>query len=85
MFELPALAAVLAATVLETQYKTLQERKRHHHLIVEPAQGWLSEGLPVTRSYRQQAVLLVNRLLAGDYYYSAPAFGSWEPNNSLGF
>lgn len=43
------------------------------------------EGLPVTRSYRQQAVLLVNRLLAGDDYYSAPAVGSWETNNGLGF
>lgn len=43
------------------------------------------EGLPVTRSYGQQAVLLVNRLLAGDYYYSAPAFGSWEAHNGLGF
>lgn len=41
------------------------------------------KGLPVTRSYRQQAALLVNGLLAGDYYYSAPAFGSLELNNAL--
>lgn len=42
------------------------------------------EGLPVTRSYQQQAVLLLNGLLAGDYYYSAQAFGSWKLNNESG-
>lgn len=52
---------------------------------MERVQGWLSEGLPVTRSYRQQATLLVNRLLASDYYYSAPVFGSWELNNGFSF
>lgn len=42
-------------------------------------------GLACYQELQQQAVRLVNRLLAGDYYYSAPAFGSWEPNNGLGF
>lgn len=69
---------------LRDPVKMLQERKTppsHYGASTEMA----LEGLPVTRSYRQQAVLLVNRLLAGDYYYSAPAFGSLEANNGLGF
>lgn len=69
---------------LRDPVKTLRERKAppsHYGVGTEMA----LEGLPVTRSYGQPAVLLVNRLLAGDYYYSAPAFGSWEANNGLGF
>lgn len=43
------------------------------------------KGLPVTRSYRPQTGSpAVNGLLAGDNYYSAPVFGSWEPNNGVG-
>lgn len=44
------------------------------------------KGAPVTRNYRQQAVLLVKTLLLeDDYYYLASAFGFWEQNDGLGF
>lgn len=66
---------------LRDPVKSLQERKRHHQGIVKPGQGWLPEGSPCYQELQAAGGPPVNGLLTGDNYYSAPAFGSWEPNS----
>lgn len=81
---LPALASVLAASTLETQKHFKKERGTTTVVLWSQDKDGSQKGLPVIRSYRPQAVLPVYGLLAGDNHYSAPAFGSWEPNSDVG-
>lgn len=81
---LPALASVLAASTLETQKHFKKERGTTAVVLWSQDKDVSQKGLPVTRSCEPQPVLSVNELLAGDNYYSAPAFGSWEPNSDVG-